>query len=127
MSISAPREPRSEALSGERRKPEAGGNRARMPGKPTCAGRPTRSITEPLYLLPRGSGSTYKVCYLPGQWALLKALRIKYGPFVSQYLIALVRRVRVIGFAWYSCCLEWSDWTKCFFMTINPLYCLLSI
>ena len=42
-STSAPRARRSAARSAARRKPAAGASRARIPGRPTCAGRPTRS------------------------------------------------------------------------------------
>ena len=38
MSTSAPRAPRSAAPSAARRRPAAGGSRARIPGRPTCAG-----------------------------------------------------------------------------------------
>ena len=40
-STSAPRAPRSAAPSAARRTPAAGASRARMPGRPTCAARPT--------------------------------------------------------------------------------------
>src|SRR5689334_12896310 len=44
-STSARPVPRSAARSAARRKPAAGANRARMRGRRTCAGRPTRSTT----------------------------------------------------------------------------------
>jgi len=57
-SISARRGRKSAGPSAARRKPAAAGNRARMPGRATCGGRPTPSTTARPCRWPRGSASS---------------------------------------------------------------------
>ena len=57
-SISAPAVPRSAARSAARRRPAAGASRVRTRGRPTCAGKPTRSTTPTHCHWRRGSSSS---------------------------------------------------------------------
>jgi aldehyde dehydrogenase (NAD+) len=60
MSTSAPPARKSAAPLAAKRKPAAAANRARMPGRPTCAARPTPSTGQPNCRWPRASSSNYR-------------------------------------------------------------------